>query len=271
MFAHPAARVRAGINFSLRYALPALPALPLMLMPFAARAADTEAQSVLKKMLALYQNARTYHGTITMQQAGAAKDGKQYSLIQIQEISFKRPNLVRVQIKLSGTGAAANVSGQSRLTTSDGKMQYQYIPSQRMYAKGPAQATLPPPFPATLKLDMTTAKMLSGTSLDGHSVFMVQAQGALPPNVPADKLAQAKAALTFDFAIDKSNYYLLRFTPGKQKPIVLSNQSVNGSIADSVFTFVPPAGSKLYTPPPAGSMPPGGSLAPGGSGAPPKP
>jgi outer membrane lipoprotein-sorting protein len=237
-------------------------------MPLTAHA-DTQAETVLKKMLALYQNAKTYHGTITMQQGGAAKDGKPYSLTQIQEVSYKSPNMIRVQIKLSGTGAAANVSGQSRLTTADGKSSYQYIPSQKMYMKGPVQPVLPKPFPATLKLDMTTAKMLPGSSLDGHSVYMVQAQGVLPPNVPADKLAQAKAALTFDFAIDKSTYYLLQFTPGKQKPIVLSNQTVNGSIADSAFVFTPPPGSKLYTPPPQGSMPPGG-LIPGGSGAPPK-
>lgn len=270
MFARPAARVRAGRNFSLYHASPVLSALPLLFLPVASHAADTQAQTILKKMLALYQNAKTYHGTITVEQAGAGKDGKSFSVTQVQEISYKSPNLIRVAVKWTGTGAAAGVSARSGVTTVDGKAAYQYIPSQKMYAKGPAQATLPKPFPASLKLDLSTAKMLPGSSADGHPAYLIQAQGELPATVPPDKIAQAKAALTFDFAIDKNTYYLLRFTPPKQKPVVLSNQTVNGPIAASVFTFTPPPGTKLYTPPPAGAGGPGGAIAPGAPGAPPQ-
>jgi len=262
MFAFPAARVRAGIDCSVRFALPALCALWL---PVAAHA-DAQAETVLKKMQTLYQTAKSYKGTVKSVQSGKTQDGKPYTLTTTQQIRYKLPNMFWVHVSYSGgTGAAASANGTSQTVACDGKMVYQYRSNLNQYVKQPARLTPPKLGPAAINLDLTTAKMLPPSNVAGHAVYIIQVDQPMPASVPADKVAQVKPLLKVNVAIDKSNYYLLRVArPTGEGETDFTDQAVNGSLPDSSFAFVPPAGAKPFTPPVQGA--PG---APGAPGTPP--
>jgi outer membrane lipoprotein-sorting protein len=263
MFALPAARIRAGIDCSVRVALPALCAL---FLPGAVHA-DPQAESILKKMQTLYQTAKTYKGTIKSNQHGKGPDNKPISRNITQEIRYKAPNLFYIRVSISGgTGAGAAGNG-SQTVACDGKNIYQYISTRNQYVKQAAPATAPKLGPMGFNFPLNNAKMLPASSVSGRPVYMIQIERPMPPNVPANQQAKVKPLLKVNLAVDKSNYYLLRISAANgENATDFVDQTVNGSLSDSSFAFVPPAGATLFTPPaqPAPGAPGGAPVLPGG-------
>jgi len=268
MFALPAARVRAGIHYSVRLTLPALGVLCL---PGMAHAGDTQAQAVLKKMQTLYQTAKTYKCTTKNTRSGKGPDGKAMSLTTTQEIRYKSPNLIWVKMSYSGgTGAATQANGTSQTLTCDGKTITQYLSKPNQYAKQPAPPTLQRPGPLGMNFDSLAgaAKMLPASNVAGHAAFVIQAEQTMQvPGAPGQP--PQSRMVKFHLLVDKSTYYLLRVTgPNGENPSDYTDQVVNGTLPDSAFAFVPPAGAKLYTP--QARPAPGAPGAPAGGGVPPK-
>jgi outer membrane lipoprotein-sorting protein len=250
MSANPAARVRAGIRISLRFALPTL---SVICLSGVAHAADTQAQTVLKKTRAVYENAKTYRATIKSVQSGKSKDGKTFSLTRTQQVKYKSPNFIRIQVAMVAAGAAAALNGASQIFGSDGKSMFQYSSQGNQYVKGPGRPTIPAFMP--INPDPATAKMLPDATVQGKPAFMIEAQQP-----------SQRGPVTIRVAVDKSNYSILRITDDKgQNPSEFTNQVFNGAIPSSDFAFVPPAGAKLVVPQ---QQPMPG--APGGTGAPPR-
>lgn len=216
----------------------------------------------VKRMQALYNNANSYTGTMKQSQTGKNQQGQAYSVSQNQVVKFSKPNKFHVQVAMTGTGAAVQVNGTSQTIVSDGKTVYQYDPKNHLYAKQTAPAKTKPLVGvaqfALIDFDLAHAKQLSNVTVNGRKAVVIEVSPDIS-KVPAEKRAEAlKAVKPIDLTIDATSYVLLRVSPPAQPPIVeLSNQVFNAAVAGSAFTFTPPAGAKLYTPPPpsAGGAP----------------
>jgi len=258
-----------------------LPALALSLSAlFAASAHADQASDILKKMEGVYSGAKTFVGSVTVKQSGKTKEGKPASVTRTQQISYKSPNLIRVQMTMSATGAAAKAGNQNAMIVSDGKTLYRYSSTQKQYSKSPAPPAIPlnQLFGIALPSGSTPgASLLSPTNVMGHQAYVVQIKQQVPQPPPsmsaADKAkydAYVKQMKPVQVVIDKKDYHLLqiRQSMGTNTAVVeFGPHTVNGAVADSAFKFSPPAGSKEITMP---QPPPGGGAMPGNPGGVPR-
>ncbi len=243
-------------------------------LPVTARAADSAAQDVVKKMEAVYAGAKSFDGVVTINQVGTPLAGKPSSNTIVQKIKFRAPNMFQVQMSATATGAnAAKAASFGRTISSDGKTLYDYSPSLKQYRKSPAPPTvsLMQLFRQLMPNPNAPGLTLTPASATGHAVYTVQikpmAPATFPPTITAEQkaryLEQIKAAKPVQYTIDKQNYHLLKiYQPGTRSNITFdfSQQNVNAAVAPTAFAFTPPAGSKEFTPPPGMGAPgaPGG-------------
>ena len=232
------------------------------LAPITARAES--ASDIYKKMTDVYANAKSYQGTIIRIEKGKTKDGKPASKTVSVRISFKAPNKYNVSNTTSVTASGKTQStGQTMVT--DGKVLFMYATDKKLYQHGqvPNENMLSRFFAL---LPAANGFMLQpDTTLDGHAVY------DLRPNIPAKGTAAEIAAtknVKIDILIDKKSYQFLKMTiasPNGSLIQTVNDQAVNGSIADSAFTWTPPAGYKEFKPQPTQGAPtiPGGSGIPG--------
>src|SRR5262249_12505459 len=117
MFMLPAAPNRAGRPLTPRFALTrrgsllffALAASATMALPARAQSA----KDVLKKVEDIYAKASSYQGSLTIKSSGKDRTGKPYSVTQMQQIKYKGPNLVRMQVTATGTGSAKTAASNA--------------------------------------------------------------------------------------------------------------------------------------------------------------
>jgi outer membrane lipoprotein-sorting protein len=209
---------------------------------------------IVRNMQSLYKNARTYQGTIKQNVSGNTPQGQAFTFSQTQLVTFNQPNKIHIQINIIGTGAVASMNGTSKTIISDGKTMYQYDPKKQLYSKqaappittplvGAAQAAL-------FALDLTKAKLVSSVTVGHRNAVVIEVVPDISKVPEAQRAEFLKKVKPVDLTIDATTFYLLRIGPPSKPPIVeLSNQVINGSVSGSAFTFTPPPGSKLYTPP----------------------
>jgi len=227
------------------------------LAPTSARAES--ASVIYKKMTDVYSNAKSYQGTIIRIEKGKTKDGKPASKTVTVRISFKAPNKYNVSNTTSVTAQGKTQStGQTMVT--DGKVLFMYSADKKLYQHGqiPNENMLSRFFAL---LPAANGFMLQpDTNLDGHPVY------DLRPNIPAKGTAAEIAAtknVKIDILIDKKTYQFMKMTissPNGSLIQTVNGQSVNGSVADSAFSWTPPAGYKEFKPQ---SAPGGGPTIPG--------
>ncbi len=224
----------------------------------------------VKRMQALYNNASSYKGTMKQSQSGKNQQGQPFSVSQKQVVTFSKPNKLHVQADMTATGAAAKANGTSNTIVSDGKTVYEYLPKKQLYAKQPAPPKMKPLVGtsqfALIDFDIANAKQISSVTVNGRRAVVIEVTPDIS-KVPADKRAEAlKSVKPIDLTIDATSYALLRISPPKLPPLVeLSDQVFNAPVPGSTFAFTPPAGAKLYTPPPPTGGPAQGGVAPGGA------
>jgi outer membrane lipoprotein-sorting protein len=265
-------RATQGDLMSVRKSLSAgCAAVVLSSLAGAAFAAD-DPGAIMTKMARNYQNAKAYSAVIVTVQKGKTKDGKQFSITKTQNIKFKAPNLVKVAVTFTGTGAAAGQVTQGNQTVvADGKILNAYSPVKNVYMKKPDLPTVN----VTDLLDILkrlpiqggkNVSVLAPTSMDGRACFVIEIRPMMPANLTPDQQAQWKAAAAkanpLHLIIDKQNYLLRKITEVASLGSVdvdLKDQLLNGVIPNSEFSFVPPAGAKEVTQPaaPAGGSPTG--------------
>jgi outer membrane lipoprotein-sorting protein len=285
MVLFPPARQWAG-HFSalIRVALSPrglLPTTAFALTALAALAPSSEAQTVkeiLKKVEDTYGKASAYQGSLLIKRSGKGQDGKPASVTQNQQIKYKSPNFVNMQVTVTGTGAAAALASRANSTVvSDGKNFYVYQPAQKQYMKRPAPATFPlrQLLSAVIPGSNTpNAKLLAPASVKGRPVFVVEIKPQMPPNLPAaqkEMFAKVKPALVM---VDKQNFQVLQIkqsSPDGSLVIDFGPQNLKPALPGKLFAFTPPAGAKEFVPPAntqgaGGATTPGGSLLPPGTG-----
>jgi outer membrane lipoprotein-sorting protein len=249
--------------------------LAVGLLAHGAQAAHAQnPQDILKKMVAVYQAAKSFQGTVTTQITGKDPKGKPVNVTQTQSIRFKSPNKLRIESSATATGElAAQIKKAGKQTAvSDGKTAIVYSGGANQYIKVPAQPQqslvglmrlqLPPTVPG--------ASMDAATTIAGRPAYVVKIKPQLPPNIsklPAEQRKmveqQFKQAKPVRIMIDKQNFHLLRTVQSAGAITSTTNygiHTVNGAIADSAFAFTIPAGAKEVKPPtPQG----GGGVQPG--------
>ena len=139
MHFHPVARHGAGF----RVMIAASSVAVLAGLTSSIAASGQSAGDTIKRMQALYNTASTYQGTVKELQSGKSQQGQPFTATRSYAIKFKRPNMVKVLITVSGTGAAAVLNGTSMLTVLDGKTAYQYNEKTKQYLKQPAPPKVP--------------------------------------------------------------------------------------------------------------------------------
>jgi outer membrane lipoprotein-sorting protein len=206
--------------------------------------ASAQAASLIyKRMTDLYSYATSYQGTINRVEKGKLPNGKSASQTLTVNISFKAPNNYVVESK-----KAIDLGGKSesslQIIVANGQGLFVYFPDKKEYQRGPVQnENLLSRFFAQLN-PVNGFLLLPEATVNGHPAFV------LKPNLPAkatpEQLANAKR-LKIVIAIDKKNYQLLRLTiesPHGYLTQTATGQTVNGSIPDSLFVWVPPVGYK---------------------------
>jgi len=243
-----------------------------------AKAAET-AQSILKKMEARYASATSFQGTLKINVSGTNENKKPYTISLMQQMKYKSPNRVYIQVSQTGTGAAkANQGGQT--TVSDGKYLIRFLSTLKQYTKQPAPRLIKTPdflYQLQLAVDPGTAKMLTPTTVQGHAVYVISGYPPLPPGKSAAE--RQKMYDTFkprEYWIDKQTFQLLHIAQKDAKggavTMDLFPQTMNSSIADRAFVFTPPAGTTEYVQPrmPAGGGSGGPMIVPPSGAKPPK-
>ena len=219
--------------------------------------ADAPGQSILKKMAAAY-DVSSFQGTITRNETGTTDENRPYTLSSVEEITFKRPNLYA--IKNSGPGV-----GGTQIVIFNGKETINYVSARNQYSKQP---TLPGsaanPNTSLLGLlgarfDAQSGRLVGSTTLGGKAAYVVQVvppSSALPLNAPAKAKAQLeqlkKLLVPYELVIDKKDYHLLKVTQTSPaikmtKTLEITRQTLNPTVADSAFVFMPPPGAKQGT------------------------
>ncbi|MCW3098900.1 MAG: Outer rane lipoproteinsorting protein [Chthonomonadaceae bacterium] len=226
---------------------------------------------IVRNMQSLYKNAKTYHGTIKQDLRGNTQQGQAFTLSQTQVVTFSRPNRIHIHIDVTGTGAAAAMNGTSKTVVSDGKTMYQYDPKKQIYARQAAPATVTPLIGAAqaalFGLDLTKARSVSNVTVGGRSAVVIEVVPDITKVPEARRAEFLKKVKPIDLTIDATTYALLRIGAPSKPPVVeLSNQVFNGSVSGSEFTFTPPPGAKLYTPPAGTKGNAAGGVSPGGPG-----
>jgi outer membrane lipoprotein-sorting protein len=266
----PVARKRAGtqnLGFPsaslLRRAGAVAALLHAAMLPLAARAADNP-QDILKKMQAVYRDAQTYEGTITSKISGKEQNGQITTVINVEQLKYKGPNLFAAQRTVSATGPlAARFSNMKKLLISDGKRLYNYDPASKEYMKSsvPARVSLEKLMERMMPpSDLSKATLLPPTTVQGRAAYVI--------NIPIAVTPGGKEPKSFQYTIDRQNYLVQKIvmvggTSGLE--IDFDGQAVGGSIPASAFVFTPPAGAvekKLPAPAAGGPAP-----APSGSGS----
>lgn len=241
--------------------------------PSVAHADAPKPVDILNRMQSLYKNASSYVGTNKITQSGTIQDrsGKVQPFVSSMtiQIKYKKPNMLYMRGAVQSSGAAARLNGHKTLFVTNGKAAYQTVYATKTYSK--VQVRPLPPLTVILvqgalqvNYDPKSVKMLSTTSVGGRPAYVIQALPDLS-KIPPVQRAQIKIK-PFVLTIDKSSYQLLKMIPPTSPSptanvimvIEMSGQTINGSLSDSAFTFVPPPGAKETAPPPPQGMAPGG-------------
>ena len=225
------------------------------------------ARDVLERMAAVYKTAKTFRLEAIIHTSESA-GGKKQSLTTPITMEFARPNKMRI---------VTESRGRSVTLVSNGKDIYTYLPSARIYRKGPAPKTISGTqtavetgitTPALLDgRDITpylkTAKLLPSEKVNGVDTYVIS-YSPLDGKRPGLSINQRIWVGKSDFLIRqmistrKISASALAKHPGTARmpkvPLVISQRttvrtvSANVSIPESTFHFVPPPGAKLYQP-----------------------
>jgi outer membrane lipoprotein-sorting protein len=278
MFMLTAASNRAGRYFAPRLAPTRRGSL--LLVAFAATAAIAlpagaqTAQDVLKKVESIYGKATSFQGSVTIKQSGKGQDKKPASVTRTQTIKYKSPNLFRMQVVATGTGAAkAQAPNANSTIVSDGKTLFAYSVARKQYAKQPVPPNLPLrqllgfaiPTPTT-----PGVKMLPAMAVLGRQAFVLEITPTMPPNLTPEQKAQFAKFKPLKLMVDKQNYHILQLrqsTTESTTEVNLGAQTFNSSIPGNTFVFTPPAGVTEFIPP---ANPPGGGVPGLPGGGPPR-
>ncbi len=219
--------------------------------------ADAQAQDILKKMAAVY-DVRSFQGTVTRNETGTTDENKPYTLSSVEEITFRQPNLYT--IKNSGPGV-----GGTQIVMCNGKETISYASARNQYVKQPVLPGAAVNQNTSLlsllgiRFDAQSGRLVGSTTMGGKAAYVVQVvppSAALPLNAPAKEKAQLeqlkKLLVPSELVIDKKDYHLLKVTqttPAMKmmKTLVITQQTLNPNVADSVFVFTPPSGAKQGT------------------------
>ena len=209
---------------------------------------------VVKNMQTLYKSAHTYQGTIKQNQSGSTPQGQAFTLSQTQAVTFTQPNKIRIQVSVAASGIAAAMNGATKTVISDGTTIYQYDPKKQVYSRQPVSATMTPLIGAAraalIDFDLAGAKMLSKTSVGGHTAAVIEVSPDTSKLTPEQRKTALSQMKPIDLTIDTVSFALLRIgSPHKPAVVELSNQVFNAPINGVQFAFTPPPGAKLYTPP----------------------
>ena len=218
-----------------------------------ARAADAQAQDVLKKMTAAYA-LQTYQGTAVLTLKGVTEENKPFSLKGAQEVTYKSPNLFVIK-------AQGEAVGGTEVRSYDGKQSVTYHSANNQYTKmplryDPSKGNLPLLSLFGVSIDPQSGKMIGSGTVGSHAVYLIQAMLPMPPLKPdatkeerASYQAFKKTLQPFELAVDKKDYHLLRVVqtsgePKMTKTLEFTQQAFNPAVADSAFVFTPPPGAQ---------------------------
>ena len=221
-----------------------------------AHAADTQAQDVLKKMTSVYA-LQTYQGTAVLTLKGVTEDNKPFNIKGAQDVTYKAPNLFFIK-------ASGEAIGGTEVRSCDGKQSVTYHSANNQYMKMPVRSeankgTLPLLRLFGVSVDPQSGKMVGAATIGGRATYLVQAMMALPPlksdATPQERASYAafkKTLQSFELAIDKKDYHLLRVVQASSEPkmtktLEFTQQSFNPVVSDSVFVFTPPPGAQPMT------------------------
>ncbi|HEV2471249.1 MAG TPA: hypothetical protein VGS41_01195, partial [Chthonomonadales bacterium] len=181
-------------------------------IPLAARA--DKAQDVINKVVALYNGARTFKGTIRIVQSQTL-GGQTSSVSMSQDLEYMRPNLISSYSIINSSRQGKAMPTSKGRVCSDGKTIYKYDMNRKLYEKGPAPpeislATLLAlvPRPGTAKFTLA-----ADTVYNGRPAYVVILTPLIPANVPANIRPQLLAmSKPQKLTIDKRTSQLLRVT-----------------------------------------------------------
>lgn len=226
-------------------------------------------QDILKKMVAVYQSATSFQGTVIRAISGKDPQGKPVSMTQTQIIKYKSPGKLRVETTNTGSGALAEQARKAGKQTAvtDGKMATVYASGTNQYVKVPV--TTQPTLIDLMRLKLPTpvpgASMDGSSTVAGRAAYVIKVTPKLPPEVaklPAEQRKaveqQFKQAKPTRIMVDKQNFHLLKLEQGAGAINSITTYGVhtlNAALPDSTFVFALPAGAKEVkqpTPPPGG-------------------
>ena len=250
------------VRLTLRIAF-ALPVL--FVLSVAARAGEDaadEAKMILKKTEDLYKSAKTYHGTLTLREAGKDRKGAEFSFTTTQELWYAAPNRLLLKITSEGDGSAQKTPHLNLIKASDGKTLTVYDGTRSHYYQRPAlsatdvyrifERAMP-------HADAPGLTLLAPVIIKGRPAYLVQTAlktPAPPASGPNGEQARTREllqnALPPRFAVDKQNYQLLQVTSragAVTQTITLENQTLDSPLPADALTFTPPPGAAQTAPP----------------------
>ncbi len=212
--------------------------------------AQANGADIYKKMTDVYSNAKAYQGTITRLEKGQTPQGKPATQTTTVKINFKAPNKFLVANTTSGASAGKSVTMHQSMVC-DGKSLVMFSTDKKLYQKAPA------PTDNTLARFFAVLNPTVGFTLQPETTVNSRPAYVLKPNVPANLTPQQKEQakkVKILLMVDKQTYQFLKLTidSGKGSLVqTVTGQVLNGTVAESQFSWTPPAGYKEQTPPPS--------------------
>ncbi len=225
------------------------------------RARAETGDEIYQKMQAVYAGAKTFQGVLIRKKTLPGPDGKSTTQTTTLELKFKAPDKWVMKNTVAGPGVPGGTVIE--VMVSDGKTVIVSAAASKSYQKLPLKPIALSQFVSVLN-PKDGVSLLPGTTVDGRPAYV------LSPNLPKDLTPEQKAGVKgvkAALTIDKQNYHFIQMTvsgPKGSQEHVLSAQTLDGPLPDSLFVPTPPAGFKEEKPP-GGAGSPGG---PGGAGGP---
>lgn len=240
-----------------------------------ARAGDapgSDPKAILKQTETIYKNAKTYHGILTLVEAGKDRKGAEFTYKTTQELWYATPNRLLLRITSEGSGSAQKVPHLNLVKASDGKILTVFDGARNQYYHRAALAATNVYHifeRAMPNADAPGLTLLPPADVQGRAAYLVQtalktpmAPASGPTLEQARKMELLRSAMPPCYAIDKQNSLLLQVTSKAgtvTQTVTLENQQVNAALSSDALIFslppgtiqIAPPGSAQPTPPPA--------------------
>ncbi len=242
----------AALGLGLAACSPRLYAAPAK--PQAAPPPPSQAAVILARVGALYNGVTTYQGTLTQHNSGVDPKGKSFSITIVRTFKFKKPNYIRIDSTVTGARPDGKSKSEHEITYCDGKIVTSWAPEKKKYVRKPAppQASLGEILPATSGKSDGQFTVDSSKSVDGSPVYILQqVLPPLPPTATRAQIANYRSVHAPVITVTQKDYHMIGLALGKGTSAVsfrFSDQTFNGPIGNSTFSFVPPRGSHEIKP-----------------------